>query len=412
VFNKEAFAKEVADRISAPSKPDWPQPMAQEAFYGVAGDYVRLLAPESESDDVALLGGFLVAAGVLFGRNAWARVEDTVHYPVEALLLCGPTSGGRKGTSTNRILPVMASVQADFAARTLGGLSTGEGLIAAVKQQRMFGYEGTNVNFLVFLPEFSSLLAVMTRTGNTLSAVIRQAWDGQMLEVRTRKDPLEVDGVNISFLCHVTREELLSELTATSRANGFGNRFLVPLVRRSKLLPEGGAKINTNPIIKRLTDAVATAKGRGEMRRNDPARELWASMYAELARARIGLAGSMAARAEAHCLRLSLIYALLDGSDSIQPAHLKAAGAFWNYCEESLSFIFGDAAGDIETDKILGALLSGPMSLDDFHYLYNRNKPADWIRAKLAELVRLRMIVVTVKPTEKGNVTAWMRVNE
>lgn len=408
-FDKDALAKSVAEKIPAPS---WPEPMSKEAYYGLAGQFVSLVGPESESDAVALLGGFLIAAAVLFGRNAWARVEDTLHYPTEALLLCGPTSGGRKGTSTNRILPVMASVQADFADRTLGGLSTGEGLIAAVKEKRLFGDKGTNGNFLVFLPEFSSLLAVMTRQGSTLSAVIRQAWDGQRLEVRTKKEPLDVDGVNISFLCHVTREELLSELTATSRANGFANRFLIPLVKRSKKLPEGGAKVNTNSIIKALTAAVRAAQNRGEIGRNQSARELWAVMYNELACDRTGLAGSMAARAEAHVLRLSLIYALLDGSAWVDVPHLKAARAFWDYCEESLGFIFGDASGDIETDRIVGALAGGAMSLEDFHALYHRNKPADWIRAKLAELVRLRRVAVTVKETPKGNVTAWCLINQ
>ena len=62
----------------------------------------------------------------------------------------------------------------------------------------------------------------------------------------TRKEPLDVDGVNLSIIAHVTPEELLNNLTATDRCNGFANRFLIVLVRRSKFLPEGGGDANTS----------------------------------------------------------------------------------------------------------------------------------------------------------------------
>ena len=45
-------------------------------------------------------------------------------------------------------------------------------------------------------------------------------------------------------------------------------------------------------------------------------------------------------RAEAHCLRLQMLYALLDGSNVIEKVHVKAAFAIWQYCEAcALSFL-------------------------------------------------------------------------
>ena len=64
----------------------------------------------------------------------------------------------------------------------------------------------------------------------------------------------------------------------------------------------------------------------------------------------------MIARAEAQVIRLSLVYALLDGKDVIDTAHLKAAMAVWAYCDELATQIFGDSIGDPVADDILVAL--------------------------------------------------------
>jgi hypothetical protein len=68
-------------------------------------------------------------------------------------------------------------------------------------------------------------------------------------------------------------------------------------------------------------------------------------------------------RAEAHVLRLSLLYALLDGSAVITAEHLIAALAVWDYCAASAQYIFGDSTGDSIADRVLTALrANGPMA--------------------------------------------------
>ena len=49
--------------------------------------------------------------------------------------------------------------------------------------------------YLAVIQEFASLLAVMKRESNTMSSVLREAYDGGKLRVLTRKDPLSVDNV-------------------------------------------------------------------------------------------------------------------------------------------------------------------------------------------------------------------------
>ena len=55
-------------------------------------------------------------------------------------------------------------------------------------------------------------------------------------------------------------------------------------------------------------------------------------------------------------MRLAMLYALLDESQVVRLAHLKAALALWRYAEDSVRFIFGDILGDPVADTILRAL--------------------------------------------------------
>ena len=386
---------------------DWPRPMTPEAFVGLPGDFVRLIEPSTEADPCALLANFLVASGVLFGREAYAIADGRKHFPVESVLACGATGSGRKGTASTRVFSVMEKLDPFFDSHVLGGLSTGEGLIKTLADKRKESPQAAE-RFLVMLPEFASLLSVMRREGNTMSAVIRQAWDGGRLEVRTRKEPLSIDNVNISMIAHVTPEELLNSLTATDRANGFANRFLILCVRRSKFLPEGGGEINPGAIVARLHAAVDAAKSRGLIERDPAARELWADEYPRLTSGRDGLKGALCGRAEAHVLRVSLLYALLDSSEVIRPEHLRAGVAFWEYCVRSIEHVFGAGSGDPDAEKIIGALAGGPKTITDLHRVFSNNRDPEWILAKMAKLVQAgRVASVLIDGAAKKQIQGW-----
>jgi hypothetical protein len=384
----------------------YPQPMGADAFYGVAGDFVRLVKPQTEADPVALLGNFLVAAGLLFSRNAFVVADGKRHHAVEYLLMAGDSGVGRKGTATNRVVPLMDQVVLFFQSRVLSGLSTGEGLVRALTLK---GTEDSDAVrwFLAIIQEFSSLLSVMKREGNTMSAILREAYDGGKLRVLTRKDPLSVDNVNLGVIAHITNEELLNNLTDTDRVNGFANRFLTICVKRWQLLPEGGDDVNLESIVARMKDAVEKSKGRGRIGRDEAAKKLWKRHYSLLTRKRVGLRGALLSRAETHVLRLSLIYALLDGAHAIRVEHLKAALAFWTYVENSVGHIYRNASGDAAADKIMAAMVDGPLTVTEIRRVLSNNKPSDWIDAKIQSLVSQGLIVKSVKQTGNGTREAW-----
>lgn len=253
------------------------------------------------------------------------------------------------------------------------GLSSGEGLIMAVRDPveslepvkekgKVLSYQNvikdqgvTDKRLLVVEPEFAQTLKVIRREGNTLSPVVRQAWDSGSLSVMTKNNAAKATGTHVSILGHITRPELAKCLCDTDCFNGFANRFLWVMVRRSKLLPDGGNGLDLRSLQLKLEQALAVARTIGAMNRSPDARQLWHQIYPELTAEKPGLYGAVVGRGEAQTLRLSMLYALLDGASTIDVAHLKAATAVWRYCESSARIIFDE--GQAETADPLEQLL-------------------------------------------------------
>ena len=144
---------------------------------------------------------------------------------------------------------------------------------------------------LVIEQEFSSPLRVMQRQGNTLAATLRDAWDGRSLQTLAKKSPCRAAEPHVSIIGHITRDELRRELTDTSAANGFGNRFLFVCAKRAQRLPEGGSLTDATlePLAEKLKQRLAFAAGGHIIGRDDQARARWAEVYDELSEGGAGL---------------------------------------------------------------------------------------------------------------------------
>lgn len=368
------------------------------AFYGLAGNIVRIIEPHSEADPAALLVQILVAFGSCAGRAAHFAVEADRHYPNLNAVLVGATSKGRKGTSWGHVKRLFETVDERWTSeRIQHGLSSGEGLIWAVRDLGP-NYDGVDdKRLLVLESEFATVLRVMGRQGNVLSAVLRQAWDTGDLRILTRNDPAKATGAHISVIGHITIEELRRNLTKTEIANGFANRFLWTETNRSKCLPEGG-RLDPDSFlssISSLREALAFAQNTGEMRRDDAAGRLWNSVYEDLSSGSPGLFGAVTSRAEAQVMRLALVYALLDRSKTISIQHLRAALAVWRYCEASARHIFGTSTGNKTADAIIEALKQADrngLTKTEITNFFNRNKTAEEIDSALQLLDEHRRI--------------------
>jgi Protein of unknown function (DUF3987) len=234
-------------------------------------------------------------------------------------------------------------------------------------------------------------MKVLAREGNTLSPVVRNSWDGKRLQALVRNAPLRASAAHVGIVAHITKDELLRYLNATELANGFFNRFLLVAVKRSKLLPFGGtlAEQDLDRLKAKLAAAVEHARTCGELTFDPDARERYSTIYEQLSAPQPGIFGAAIGRAEAHTIRLALIYALLDCSQAITPAHLDAALAVWCYVRDSTRWVFGDSLGDPTADDI-GALAKARakgVSRTEVRDLFSRNEKAREIDRALTALV-------------------------
>ena len=121
-------------------------------------------------------------------------------------------------------------------------------------------------------------------------------------------------------------------------------------------------------------------------------------MWNALTEDRTGLAGAFLARAEAQVLRLSMLYALMEGSATITCAHLMAALALWQYVEKSVVYLFGTSLGDAAADAVLAAVQQSKNGLTRNHLLtqtLHGNSRADALDRVLRLLVRLKLVTVS-----------------
>ena len=225
--------------VGAPP-PGWPAAPGPEAYTGLLGDIVGALAPHTEADPVAVLAQALVAAGAVIGRGAHFAVEATLHHPNEYVLLVGESAKARKGSSWDHVARLMGAADPGFAARTSTGLSSGEGLVWALRDPAGTDPGASDPRLLVVEPEFASVLKSTGRDVSTLSPVLRSAWDGRPLALLTRTAPARARAAHLAVIGHITAVELAQHTAGIEAANGLLNRFLLIACRRARLLPEGG----------------------------------------------------------------------------------------------------------------------------------------------------------------------------
>ena len=354
--------------------------LADSALYGPVGEIIRRLEPVTEADPVAMYAQLLAGVGSLIGNGAYFLADGAKHHPNLFTVICGRTAKARKGTSWGRTKNVLSELDDLWlSARVKSGVVSGEGIIEAFR-------DDDDKRLLLFEGEFGQVLQSMKREGNTVSVILRQAWDGSRIAVLRRKDPIDVDGAHISMIGHITLPELHRLLASVEISNGLANRCLWVYADREKLLPEGGSTANLSGPIAQLNAAITAARDRGRMERDTAARDLWACIYADLSQEPPGKLGELVSRGEAQVMRLALLFALLDKSAVIACPHLEAALALWRYCEASAAFIFAENILSTKAGKILDALKSGPLSMSQMHELFARNAKKSEIENALAEL--------------------------
>ena len=364
----------------------------------------------------------LVCFGNAVNTSAYFRQEWTRHHAREFVLIVGRSAKARKGTSWNIIKEVFKLADANWSKkRIVGGLGSGEGVVNCVRDEKVErdeqGRETTiagadDKRLMVVESEFASVLSVSGRDGSTLSEVLRNAWDSGNIQTVTKNNSLRATEAHISIIGHITETELGKKMDSNAIFNGFGNRFLVVCAKRARLLPDGGKLTDDSFSILagQLAKAIDAARKIGQMTRTEEARKLWHEVYVKLSSDRPGNFGAITSRAEAHVLRLSMIYALLDGKSQIELCHLKAALECWRYSQDSALYIWGDFTQSALAEKIHIALVSAGkngLTRSQLNHALGGRVLAKEIDAELDKLCESGAVVTETKTTTGRTATIY-----
>jgi hypothetical protein len=262
--------------VSEPEEPTAPllvRPTLDEtAYYGLAGRIVKKLEPQTESHPACLLFQLLLSFGNVIGRRPYYQVESTRHYTNDFVVIVGESAKSRKGTGKNRIRAVMRDIDLDWLEqRCMQTPGSGEAVIHQVRDpqikaifnKRTGKIESTVIDegivdkrLCINMGEFQQLLSIAHRLDNTLSPILRDAWDGVPLHNVVKGNPAHCVEHLITVLADITLSEVTASLTNGDRNNGFANRFLWVYVYRTKLLAEGGEDVDLLTEVFALREAV------------------------------------------------------------------------------------------------------------------------------------------------------------
>jgi hypothetical protein len=393
-----------------------PKGLNDAPYVGLMGDIVRAIHPHTESSKEAITYSLVPALGCIVGRKRYAIASGSRHASNDFVVLAGITGAGRKGSSWGHERQLLELVETEewIKHNILGGVSSGEGLITPI-EDTVYDREGEVVEegkkdkrLLLLETEFATAFQVMSRQGSTLSSKIRQAWDDGNLSTLTKK-PRTATNAHIAFLCHITPEELDMYMNDVTSANGFGNRFLYAYVHRDKELPDGGGLPDWVNIPDRLIKVLEYSKTERVLTRTNEASELWRGVYHTLSESAPGFVGALSGRAEAHALRLQVLYATLDCSDYIDVPHVMASLELIRYSRDSVRHIFGDKTGNKDADRILEDLkVKGFMTKSTFHNeTFKNNLSAERLNKALALLIKNNMIAKVTREFNNRSVDGY-----
>jgi putative DNA primase/helicase len=401
---KANVSKPPVPQLTETNTPLAPPRMHEDGFPPLVDDISQAACAHSEAHPVAVAANVLAFFCSMIGRGIFQRIGDASIHCRPFLLIVGKSGKARKGTAETAVREIFRRADGILRRRLnnndrlrihAGGLSTGEGVAWAIRDAREADENGKGADagiadkrLLVIESEMDNTLSQLRRDNNTLSATIRNLFDGRDMEPLTKTNQTKATRPHVVILGHITSHELREKSTATEVANGLLNRFGMLHVYRPKLvpLPEPTPEATLDRLAARVADAVLVATGGDlhgnntrEVRLSEAARKLWIEQYPRLTRDRDGKGGSLLARSEMYARMLAMIFAAMDGRLEIEPCDLLAAIAWVEYWHASVTYIFNcqDDEGGIDpfVAEVLTLITANPgITLSTLQDHWNRKR--------------------------------------
>ena len=342
-----------------------PRPDAA-CLYGLVGDIAHAAA-DTEANPFAVAASVLAYLSCAVGRGPYMPVGNTLHHARLFTLHVGRSGRGRKGDAVslmNRIdLAIKLKDEHISPQVHRGGLSSREGLVYLIHDGFREGKEEVpaiaDKRLWVVESEFANVLHQGKRDGNTLSAALRDCWDGVSMKPATKSNRLHATDPHVCVSGAITPSELHSLMASRELTNGFANRFMIYWAERTRIIPFPSAATQTavdglaDRVIEVLNFCSASRwveKDHMRVELSPEAAKRFGTLYTNELNSN-GDGERIAALVERRApmlLRIAMLFALTDCTTRIELHHINAALAWVRYSVESVKFIFSSAQDEAQ----------------------------------------------------------------
>lgn len=341
-------------------------------LYGLVGEVAKAGSQGNEANPYAIATNFLAYMSCAIGRGPYLQIGNTEHHPRVFSLHVGRSGRGRKGDSLALIIKINEFIRNHNP--TLcpqihrGGLSSREGLAALIHDAYKQGNKEVpsieDKRLWVVESEFSNVLLQSRRKGNTLSAALRDCWDGVCIKPATKNNRVFASNPHVCLSGAITPTELKELLSSKDLSNGFANRFLIIWAERTNItaFPQATPNKEIEYLAARTQEILEFTKSDSYSKNNWLKMELsqagkwhYGHLYRNTLAQDLGserINGLLERRAPM-LLRLAIVFALCDLSTQIEIAHLDAAMAWINFGSNSVQYVFTSAKEAQLTERLI-----------------------------------------------------------
>lgn len=340
-------------------------------LYGLIGDVARAGSEGTETNAAAIAANFMAYLSCAVGRGVYLPIGNTRHHARLFCLHIGRSGRGRKGDAVSLVLRIdqaLREMDEAFAPQVhRGGLSSREGLVALMHDGYRQGRQDVpaieDKRLWVIESEFANVLHQGRRDGNTLSAALRDCWDGVDLKPATKSNRLYASQPHVCLSGAISPSELTGLMSARELTNGFANRFLMIWAERSRMLPfpKETPQAVVEHLARRTREVLAFVRAdrhgdRDHLRMELSPQAQW--RYAQLYRGELnddlgdGVVGALLERRAPMLLRLAMLMALTDLQIRIDARHIDAAMAWIRHTTASVRFVFVSAAEEVKLAQV------------------------------------------------------------